>query len=101
MEKMPTHYQSIANVSEMIRKEEISIVDIVNETLERIRKYNPQMNAFITILEEEAMKEAKILDGELKDGKWRGPLHGIPIGIKDFYDTAGIKTTAAFIHLKD
>ena len=47
------------------------------------------------------MQQAIDAEAEIKTGKWRGPLHGIPVGIKDFYDTAGIKTTAAFEHFKD
>jgi aspartyl-tRNA(Asn)/glutamyl-tRNA(Gln) amidotransferase subunit A len=67
----------------------------------QIRELNTKLNAFITILADQAFEEAKNAEEEIKAGNWRSPLHGIPVGIKDFYDTAGIKTTAAFEHFKD
>jgi aspartyl-tRNA(Asn)/glutamyl-tRNA(Gln) amidotransferase subunit A len=59
------------------------------------------MNAFITVLGDQALEQAKEAGTKIKAGNWLGPLHGIPVGIKDFYDTAGIKTTAAYKHFKD
>ena len=95
------HYTSIDKLSGLIRERKVSASDLVNTCLQRIEKFNPKLNAFITILHDFAIEQAKVADDEIKAGKWRGPLHGIPIGIKDFYDTAGIKTTAAFEHFKD
>ncbi len=63
--------------------------------LKRIQIYNPKLNAFITVLAEQARAQARQLDSEQKAGKLRGPLHGIPIALKDNIDTAGIRTTAA------
>jgi hypothetical protein len=52
-------------------------------------------------LADRAMEEAKAAEDEIKTGHWRGPLHGIPVGIKDMFDTAGVRTTAAFEHFKE
>lgn len=89
------YYVSISELSERIREQEISPVQVVNSCLKRIAHLNPSLNAFITILADHAIGRAKIAEAEIKGGHWRGPLHGIPVGIKDFYDTAGIRTTAA------
>ena len=63
--------------------------------VERIERLGPQLNAFITITEELAYEQARERESELADGRWRGPLHGIPIALQDNIDTAGILTTAA------
>ena len=92
---------SIAAVSELIRTGQMSPIRLVEECLERIDALQPSINAFITVLADEARHKAKQAESEIKAGNWRGPLHGIPVGIKDMYDTAGIPTTAAFVHFKD
>jgi aspartyl-tRNA(Asn)/glutamyl-tRNA(Gln) amidotransferase subunit A len=85
----------IQEASERIRASTLSPVRLVTECLEAIEELNPKLNAFITVLATEAMNEARTAEQEIAAGRRRGPLHGIPIGIKDFYDTAGIRTTAA------
>ena len=94
-------YSRIHEVSKRIRKEEVLPVDVVGACLKRIEALNPELNAFITVLADRAIEQAKIAEAEIRSGDWRGPLHGIPVGIKDFYDTAGVKTTAAFEQFKD
>ena len=59
----------------------------------RIDELNPTLNAFITVTHESALAEARAAEAEIHKGDWRGPLHGIPLGLKDLIDTAGIKTT--------
>jgi aspartyl-tRNA(Asn)/glutamyl-tRNA(Gln) amidotransferase subunit A len=95
------HYASISKLSKLIQTQKITVETVVEMCLRRIEGLNPRLNAFITVTAEHAREQAKIADAEIKAGKWRGPLHGIPVGIKDFYDTAGIKTTAAFKYFKD
>jgi len=95
------YYSTISDMSKLIREEKISPVKIVDECLARIGVLNPKLNAFITVVNDKVQKQAKQAELEIKKGNWRGPLHGIPVGIKDFYDTAGIQTTAAFEHFKD
>jgi aspartyl-tRNA(Asn)/glutamyl-tRNA(Gln) amidotransferase subunit A len=88
-------YAGLTEISTLIRQRQLSPLQIVELCLERIERLNPKLNALITTLADQAREQASAADTEIKAGRWRGPLHGIPIGIKDFYDTAGIKTTAA------
>ena len=64
-------------------------MELVNACLGRIDVYNPRVNAFITVMREAALAQARTLDEEQRAGKLRGPLHGIPIALKDNIDTAG------------
>ena len=73
----------------------LSAVDLTRAYLERIEELNPRVNAYITVLAEQALAQARALDAELTAGRSRGPLHGIPVALKDNIDTAGILTTAA------
>jgi aspartyl-tRNA(Asn)/glutamyl-tRNA(Gln) amidotransferase subunit A len=95
------YYSSINELTKLIRAKKVSPVEIVHACLKRIKEFEPKLNAFITVLADQALKQAKDTEAEIQAGKWRGPLHGIPVGIKDFYDTAGIKTTAASEYYKD
>jgi aspartyl-tRNA(Asn)/glutamyl-tRNA(Gln) amidotransferase subunit A len=90
------HRDSIRNLAVRVRAQDISPVEIVNASLARIEELNPRLNAFITVLGDAARDEARQAESEIKGGRWRGPLHGIPVAAKDFYDTAGVRTTAAF-----
>lgn len=85
----------ISDTSEQIRAGTLSPVDVVNECLTEIEA-NASLNAFITILADQALAAARDAAREVAAGRWLGALHGIPIGIKDFYDTAGVRTTAGF-----
>jgi aspartyl-tRNA(Asn)/glutamyl-tRNA(Gln) amidotransferase subunit A len=93
--------EDIATVHKRIRDQKTSPVEIVESCLWRIKTLDPKLNAFITVLWDQALEQARVAEAEIKASKWRGPLHGIPVGVKDFYDTGGIKTTAAFDHFKD
>ncbi len=86
---------SLQQVSELIRKKSASPVELTEECLKRIEKLNPSLNAYITVMSEQALAQARELENERQSGKWRGPLHGVPIGLKDLIDTAGVRTTAA------
>jgi aspartyl-tRNA(Asn)/glutamyl-tRNA(Gln) amidotransferase subunit A len=74
---------------------------VVEACLKRIETLNPTLNAFITVMADDARDQAKAAETEIKAGKWRGPLHGVPVAVKDFYDTAGVTTTAGFEQFKD
>ncbi len=91
---------NITKSGEFLRTQRTSPVELVSACLRRIEEWNSRLNAFITVLPAQALEQARLAEAELKAGHWRGPLHGIPVGIKDFYDTAGIKTTAGFEHFK-
>ncbi len=86
---------SIVALAPRIRRKEVSPVDLTRDCLDRIEKLNPALNAFITVTAEAAMAAARAADAEIVRGRWRGPLHGIPVAIKDLIDTAGTLTTAA------
>src|SRR5215831_17396964 len=92
---------TLKQASDLIRRREASSVQLTEACLKRIDAYNPSLNAFITITREQALATAREMDAELKNGKWRGPLHGIPVALKDNIDTAGIRTTAASGVFKD
>src|SRR2546430_11437969 len=91
----------IASTYRRVQTRELSPSEVVRACLERIERLNPTLNPFITVLADEALAQARVAVDEIKAGRWRGPLHGIPVAIKDFYDTAGIRTTAADEQLKD
>ena len=93
-------FPRIADVAPRLRARGVSAVEVVEACLARIEEMNPRLNAFITVLSEEARAQAKQADADMKAGRYLGPLHGIPVAIKDFYDTAHVRTTAAFEHFK-
>ena len=92
---------SIADASDLLRRKEISPVDLTTACLARIEQLNPTINAFITVMHDSALDQARAAEDEIRAGKWRGPLHGIPIGLKDLIDTAGVKTTCGSALFKD
>jgi aspartyl-tRNA(Asn)/glutamyl-tRNA(Gln) amidotransferase subunit A len=92
---------SILEVADLVRKKKVSPVELTTACLARVDRFNPALNAFITILAESALEQAREAEAEVQRGKWRGPLHGVPIALKDLFDTAGVRTTAASGVLKD
>jgi aspartyl-tRNA(Asn)/glutamyl-tRNA(Gln) amidotransferase subunit A len=86
---------TLTEISARIRSRAVTPTQLVSACLKRIATYNPKINSFITVLGEQALAQAKQLDTEQQAGKFRSPLHGIPIALKDNIDTAGIRTTAA------
>jgi aspartyl-tRNA(Asn)/glutamyl-tRNA(Gln) amidotransferase subunit A len=100
-EQADFQYWNIAALGESIRQQMVSPTEIVKGCLKRIEQFNPTLNAFIEVTAEQALKDAEEADAERKNGNWKGPLQGVPVGIKDMFDTAGIRTTAAFEYFKD
>ena len=92
---------SIAQAGELLRQRKISPVELTQQSLKKISELNPALNAFITVTADEALAQARMAESEIHRGKWRGPLHGIPVGLKDIIDTAGTRTTAASCLFKD
>src|SRR5699024_8293172 len=84
---------NIMDIHQSIKNREKTPLDLVNETLTQIYAENSKYHVFITVSEKEAIETAKRLEQELIEGKIRGPLHGVPIAIKDLIYTEGIKTT--------
>ncbi len=87
--------KSILEVSAMLRKREVSPVELTKECLAQIERLNPTLNAFIVVTADSALAQARDAEGEILKGAWRGPLHGVPLALKDLVDVAGIGTTAA------
>ncbi|HLF30767.1 MAG TPA: amidase, partial [Xanthomonadales bacterium] len=84
-----------------MRGRRISPLELTQAYLARIERLNSKVNAYITVTGDRALEQARRLEAELMAGRWRGPLHGIPIALKDNIDTAGIRTTAASAMLAD
>ena len=86
---------TIEQFGRRLRARELTAVRVTDQCLRRIEADNPKLNAFITVMADEAMRQAREADQELAAGNDRGPLHGVPISIKDLLDVKGIPTTAA------
>jgi aspartyl-tRNA(Asn)/glutamyl-tRNA(Gln) amidotransferase subunit A len=85
---------TLSEASDLLRGRKVSAAELTNACLSRIARLNRELNAFITVMAERAMADAKAADLDIAGGRWRGPLHGIPVGLKDLVDTAGVRTTA-------
>jgi aspartyl-tRNA(Asn)/glutamyl-tRNA(Gln) amidotransferase subunit A len=97
----PLHYLTIREVGQRLRRRELSPVELTSAILERIGRLDGPLNAFITIMREEALAQAGLAERQLLDGDDLGPLHGIPISLKDLYQTAGVGTTGGSTILAD
>jgi len=83
----------IHQLAPLLQKKEISPVELFNEAIEKIHELQPKLNSFITITEEEGRSAAVEAESKIRKGQYRGPLHGIPISIKDIFATRGVRTT--------
>jgi aspartyl-tRNA(Asn)/glutamyl-tRNA(Gln) amidotransferase subunit A len=95
MDRSDIPFLSVAQLAGFIERQEISPVDAVEAYLQRIDDLNPRLNAYITVLKEEALADAASAASQIASGQYLGPLHGIPVGIKDQIHTRGIRTTDA------
>src|SRR5687768_2286069 len=86
---------SLADASELVKSKKVSPVELTNACLARIERINPLLNAFITVTAPQALADARAAEADIAKGRRRGALHGIPIALKDLFDTAGVRTTAA------
>ncbi len=94
-------YQTATELAKAIREKKVSSLEVLEAYLAQIAKYNSELNAIITLDEENARKRAREADEALAKGENWGPLHGVPITIKDAYETAGLRTTSSFKPLKN
>ena len=92
---------SLLEAAEELRSRKLSPVELTRECLARIDRLNPVLNAFITITADQALEQARQAESEITAGNYRGPLHGIPIGLKDLFDIAGVRTTAGSNQFRD
>ena len=94
MDPLEICYMSAAELSPLIQNQELSPVEVIQAHLNRIQETEPVLNSFITLLPEEALAAARRAETDIQAGKSRGPLHGIPVALKDLYNTAGVRTTS-------
>ncbi len=87
------NFLSLHHLSRLLRERKISPLEVVDAHLRQIEALNPRINAFITVCAERAREDAGRAEDEIQGGNYRGPLHGIPVGVKDIVDTAGVLTT--------
>ena len=92
---------TIAEAADLLARREIASVELTEAHLRRIDAHDTHLNSFITITSDHALTQARAADAELTRGVRRGPLHGIPLALKDLYDTAGIRTTAGSTFFAD
>lgn len=85
---LPAH-----RLSALLRARKVTSLQLTNLYLERLERYNPTLNFAVTIMADSARAEAARADAEIAAGKWRGPLHGLPYGVKDLFSTKGVPTT--------
>lgn len=92
---------SVGELAELIRTKQITSVELTEFFIHRLKKYDPALHCIITLTEERAFKQAKLMDEEIKAGIYRGLLHGIPFGVKDLFATKDYKTTWGSVPFKD
>jgi aspartyl-tRNA(Asn)/glutamyl-tRNA(Gln) amidotransferase subunit A len=85
---------SLVDASVLVADREVSPVELTEAYLARIAALEPALNAYVTVVPSRARADAVEAEREITAGRWRGPLHGMPIGLKDLFDTAGVRTTA-------
>ena len=86
---------TLTEAAALVADKAVSPVDLTQACLERTERLNPALNAFITVTRDSALEQARLAEREIANGRYRGPLHGIPVALKDLIDTAGARTTAA------
>ena len=86
-------FASLTQLAELVRTRRISSTELTKMYLARLKKYGPKLNCVVTLTEDLALAQASAADREIKSGKYRGALHGIPCGVKDLFATKGIRTT--------
>jgi Asp-tRNA(Asn)/Glu-tRNA(Gln) amidotransferase A subunit family amidase len=94
-------FYSIGQLAELVKTKQITSVELTSFFLERLKKYDSELHCVISLTEDRAMKQAKLMDEEIAEGKYRGMLHGIPFGAKDLLATKDYKTTWGATPYKD
>ncbi len=98
---MDLTYMALVEASDLIAKKVISSEELTQAHLERISELDTRLNCFITLTPETALERAREMDAEIQRGIYRGPMHGVPIALKDLFETRGIPTTAGSLFFKD
>ncbi|OUJ75104.1 amidase [Hymenobacter crusticola] len=104
--KLPTNrddlaFYTVRQLGELLRTKQVSSEELTTFFLARLKKYDPQLHCVISLTEDLALQQARQADQEIKAGKYRGPLHGVPFGVKDLFSAKGYKTTWGSVPYKD
>ena len=86
------HYKTITELAPLIRDGELSSVELTDSQLDRIERLDGKLKAYATVMADSAREQARVADAEIASGNYRGPLHGIPIAVKDLCNTTGVRT---------
>jgi Asp-tRNA(Asn)/Glu-tRNA(Gln) amidotransferase A subunit family amidase len=92
MQLFPSDEATIEGTARALRAGRLTCADVLERCLAQIDEWEPRVRAWVLVDRERARAQARELDAELAAGRWRGPLHGIPVGIKDIIDVAGMPT---------
>jgi amidase len=95
------HYLELLELAEILRKRKISSVEATGAQLERIERLDPHLASYVLVTADEALASATVADAEIATGKYRGPLHGVPLGVKDLFHTRGIRTSGGMAVHRD
>ena len=94
-------FYTVRQLGELLRTRQVTSEELTTFFLARLKKYDPRLHCVITLTEDLALQQARQADLEIKAGKYRGPLHGIPFGVKDLFSAKGYKTTWGSVPYKD
>ena len=101
MDKKEIPFLTASQLSKLIETKEVSPVEATEAYLDRIQDIDSKLNSYITVTGEQALEAAREAEQEIAQGNYRGPMHGVPVGVKDQFNTAGIRTTGGSALLKD
>jgi amidase len=90
----PLHYESVAHVGQLISERKLQSSDLTRQMLDRIAAVDGRLQSYVTVMTDRALASARRLDAEIEAGRYRGPLHGVPIAVKDLCYTRGVRTMA-------
>ena len=98
---MDLAWLTIAEASELLRAKKLSPVEYAKALIARIERHDGRLNAFLRFTPDLGLEDARLAEAEIARGAWRGPLHGVPYGLKDIVDYAGLPTTAHWKILRE
>ena len=101
MAEVPLHYKSITEVARLLRSREVSPVEVTKEILRRIDQLDDRYKSYATVMTDHAMSAARRAEQEISSGRYRGPLHGVPVAVKDLCFTQGVRTMGGCKVLRD